>query len=371
MFNKPFIAILADLHFGVNNFKDTTFESQMEFFEKQFFPYLKTNNIKYVFCCGDFFHSREKIFWIMLNELKRRFFQWFDDNDVELHMIVGNHDLQYRNTLEQDSLTETTKSFKNVIIYNKESIKNIGKYTVGFVPWIIDTKTYKFPTNCDFLITHLELKDFPMMKGINSKSGYNYKDFKKYKYVFSGHYHTNHIVDNVHMIGTPYQLTWNDFNTNKGFYVLDEEFKYKIIENTTNPKFVKIFYENGTITVDGLNGVEVITKEQSLEIAKYNNCRLYVKKADEQLELDTYHLSLMSVSHNDYKIEQINLRDIIEDFDSESFDEKFNENESTIDIVIACIDAMTFDEGIDKEKIVKATKYFYKKAYDEMVAGEE
>lgn len=363
--SKPKIAIITDLHFGVSNFSKPIFEEQMKFFEKQFFPYILENDIKNVLCCADFFHSREKIDWYILDQIRERFFEWFENNNVIFHCIVGNHDTYFKSTIKQNSLSKTAENYKNVIIYDETTIKEIEKYTIGFVPWIIDTKKYTFPKKCDIIIAHLELRDFPMMKGILSKDGYDHTQFESYKYVFSGHYHINSRKDNVIMVGTPYQLTWNDFNTNKGFYVLDNNFGIKYIENTVNPKFTKLYYDNGIILVDGLGDTKNITLVESIEVAKNNYCRIYVKKADDQLALETYQSSLLSVSCNDYKIELIHLSDVVENFDSDSFDEKFENEESTMDLIIACIEDMTFEAGIDNQKLIKFAQEEYKLACDE------
>jgi DNA repair exonuclease SbcCD nuclease subunit len=362
---NPKIALVSDIHFGISNFSVSMFEEQMNFFEQQFFPYIIQNEIKNVIFSGDFFHSREKIDWLILDEIKDRFFAWFDSNDVFLHMLVGNHDTYYKDKISQNSLTKTTREYRNIIVYDKQEVKIIEKYTIGFVPWIVDTNKEVFPKKCDILIGHLELKDFPMIKGITGKTGYSHTKFKEYKYVFSGHYHINFQRDNVIMIGTPYQLTWNDFNTQKGFYVLDDNFGKRFIENNTNPKFIKIWYDNGDLTVDGLSESKPISKEESLDIAKHNYVRIYVKKSDNPLALETYQASISSISCNDYKISVVQTQDVVEDFDSSSFDEKFIEEESTLELIIACIQGMTFEPGIDKTLLVDCAIEEYKNANDE------
>jgi len=363
--NKSHIAFVTDLHFGIGNFNVSLFEEQMKFFEVQFFPYLIENDIKEVIFSGDFFHSREKIDWYILDTLKDRFFKWFDDNNITLHALVGNHDTYYKDQIKQNSLTKTTNEYKNIIVYDEPKVKQIRKYTFVFEPWIVNTKTHKFQNTGDIMIGHLELKGFPMMKGITAKSGYEHTQFSKYKYVFSGHYHVNCERDNVIMIGTPYQLTWNDFNTSKGFYVLDDEYNYTFIENKVNPKYVKIFYNEGELSIDGLGEVRSITKEESLEIAKSNYCRIYVKNSVDMLALETYQTSLMTVSCNHHKIDMIHLQDVVLDFDSSSFDESFAEEESTLELVLACIKGMTFESHIDNELMCDLAISEYKQAVDE------
>lgn len=343
----------------------------MKFIETQFFPYILKNKIKFVVCCGDFFHSRERIDWYILNEVKKRIFQWFDDNNIDFHILTGNHDTYNKNSIDCNSLTETVKAFKRTTIHDKTNIISYLKYKLAFVPWITDTKSFVFPGECDILFAHLELMEFPVMKGIMSKEGYDHTTFNNYNLVFSGHYHTLSSKDNVHMVGTPYQLTWNDYDTNKGFYVLDDNFNYEFVENIINPKHIKIYYENGNIRIEGLGKPLEVTKEESLEYVKNNYSRIYVVKMDNELDLDAYHTSILNVSCNDYVITRVNIAEIVESFDSSEFDEKFAEEESTLDLIISCISGMTFEDGIDKDRLASYSKKFYKQAFDEALVGED
>lgn len=359
------IAIISDIHFGQSNFNIELFNSQMEFFEQQFFPYLKENNIKHVIHCGDFFHNRNVINWLLYNEIKTRFFKWFDDNDIILHMILGNHDLFYRSTLKINSLSETVKEFKNIIVYDKNRTITIFPYTIGMVPWIIDKKSSQLPNNCDILFVHMDIHGFPMTKGILSKNGYELKHFAKYKYVFSGHYHCNYIKDNVIMVGSPYQTSWNDFNETKGFYVLNDNYDLNYIKNTINPKFVKLYYDDNKIEVLGLeDSPKFVSEEEAIAIAKKNYVRLFVKFIKDQNKLENFHNSLLSVSKNSYKIDIINLSDYVEDVDEEIVELDMD----TFDIIISSIENMTFEESIDKELLIKISKSLFKEATDEALS---
>lgn len=365
------IAFITDLHIGNKNFSKEVWKEQLSFFENQFFPTLIERDIKQVILCGDLFHNRNIIDWLILTEVKNKFFQWFDDNGVQLHIIVGNHCCYFRSTLEVNSAAISTREFSNIKVYEEEKVISIGKYSIGMVPWIINDKNYKFPKNCDIICGHLELQDFPMVKGVTSKEGFSSSHFQNYKYVFSGHYHINFQRDNVIMVGTPYQLTWNDFSEDKGFYILGENFELEYITNKVNPKHVKLFYDDGIITQQGLKQDENITMVESLEIAKENYCRLFVKKVTDHKKLDSYHASLLNVSINAYKIDIINIMDIIEDYDEDSFDEKFAEGESTVQLISSCIDGMTFEATVDKSLLINLTKEMYKAATNELYADEE
>ena len=356
------IPLISDTHFGSKSFSKSVFETQMTFFESQFFPYLIKNKIKDVIHLGDLVHNRNTIDLWILQELKTRFFKWFDDNDIKLHLIVGNHDLYYRSTLDYSFQKENLNEFKNCVIYDENKIIELGKYTIGIIPWICDEEKFIPPKSVDILMGHFEMINFHMMKNIISHSGLDQSIFKDYKYVFSGHYHTKSSNENIYYIGTQYQLTWNDYNEEKGFYVLKDNYKLEFIPNKVCPSFVKIFYNNGELKQIGLSTKEIITEEEAIKITEQNYVRLYTISCMDQYKLDNFHSSLSIVSKNDYKIEIVDLREVIEDYDFSGIED---EAENTIDIIINYINGMTFEESINKDTLIEMSKTLYREALDE------
>lgn len=240
----------SDLHFGIKGNDKQVFKTQLEFFHKQLFPYILQNNIKYVICLGDVFHSRDKIDVFILQMLKEQFFSWFETNKVEFHVLSGNHDVYHNSTLEVSILNTILRGhdYKYCFYYDEVTKVKIGPYIVGMIPWIIDKKNFKVPSGCDILALHAELKGFSMTRGIECKDGMELADFeKKAKLIFSGHFHLNRLP----YIGTPYQLDWNDFQDKKGVYDLDDNFNPTFIENVVSPKHLKVMYSEK-------NGISVI-----------------------------------------------------------------------------------------------------------------
>ena len=90
------IACITDTHFGAKSFDKQLFQTKMNYFKDVFFPYLLKNNITEVLHLGDMVHNRNQIDLFILQELKTQFFQWFEDNEVTLHCLVGNHDTFFK-----------------------------------------------------------------------------------------------------------------------------------------------------------------------------------------------------------------------------------------------------------------------------------
>ena len=92
---------------------------------------------------------------------------------------------------------------------------------------------------------HLELNGFEAHPGHMMERGMDHSVFKKFKKVFTGHYHSKSHKDNVYYLGNPYQLYWNDFGCKRGFHVFDT-----VTLKTTHYRnpcdvFQKLYYNNG------------------------------------------------------------------------------------------------------------------------------
>ena len=68
----------------------------------------------------------------------------------------------------------------------------------------------------------------------------------------------------------------------------------------------------------------------------------------------------------------INLIDVIEEYDSETFDERFDEEDSTVQLILGCVEGMTFDGNLDKDLLKELIKIEYKNAHDDSLSiGDE
>ena len=62
--------------------------------------------------------------------------------------------------------------------------------------------------------------------------------------VFSGHYHHRSSQDNIHYLGNPYEIYWNDVNETRGFHVFDTETLEHTPINNPYRMFYKISYND-------------------------------------------------------------------------------------------------------------------------------
>lgn len=235
--------ILNDTHFGYKADSAIVLEYFLSFYENQLFPYLKEHNIKTIFHLGDVFDRRKYINFKTLNEVRKRFLQPLQDMGIKCIAICGNHDTYYKNSNKVNSLEELVSVYKNWDIYSEPTEINTSVGCVALLPWINPenedlASEFIQNTTCSILLGHLELFGFQSIRGIFVEQGYDPKHFDKFEYVLTGHYHIKSSRDNIHYLGTQYQMAFSDVDEEKGFHVFD--FKDRSLSFVKNPK--KLFY---------------------------------------------------------------------------------------------------------------------------------
>lgn len=248
------VILLGDLHCGVRGDSQIFRDFQNKFFQDIFFPYCLENNIKEVWQFGDFFDKRKTVNFMTLNNTRKEIFEKFVEHDIQLHILMGNHDQYYRNDRSVNSLRELIDEKYNthITIYDELTTVNVGgNMTTDIVPWLNPNNLEEFDaymnqSSSPYAFGHFELSGFEMMKGHTIKKGMEADVLSKYINVYSGHYHTRSQKGNVRYLGVPYEMTWSDYNDEKGFYVIDTD-SYDLTF-VKNPYILhnKITYDNNS-----------------------------------------------------------------------------------------------------------------------------
>ena len=232
------IALLNDTHWGARGDSQVFLDYFMKFFDDVFFPYIKDNNINTIIHAGDLMDRRKFVNFNILNQVREKFIERLEDAGIEMHCILGNHDVYYRNTNRVNSMSELFGDSPALNIYEEPEVLTFGALDIAFLPWVNKEnydqsiefiKTAEAP----FLIGHLELDGYEMMRGVKSNSGMDPKLFSRYEQVLSGHFHCRQEKGNIYYLGTQYQITFSDLNETKGFHVLDTDTRE--IEFIPNP----------------------------------------------------------------------------------------------------------------------------------------
>ena len=219
------VIILGDLHFGARNANRTVEQWQRKFLEETFWPYVKSNGIKNIIQLGDYFDSRK---WLGVNTLafqRNWFVEKCEEHNVQVNMIIGNHDIPYKHTLENNSPEQILDLEPRFTIWTKPGKFTIDDVDFTMIPWMCKDN-YEECFNLvkqggDICVGHFDIEGFVMHPGAVSKEGLHLSDFKSWNTVWSGHYHTQSQNQNIHYLGTPYQMNWSDANSKHGFWVFD------------------------------------------------------------------------------------------------------------------------------------------------------
>ena len=240
------IALITDTHFGVRQ-GSLTFQDYFEkFFSEVFFPELEKRNIKTVIHLGDVVDSRKHINYVILRKMKQSFVEKLQKYDT--HVIVGNHDVPYKNSNDINSMQELFDQH-DVKYYSEPQTVNFDGVDICFMPWINKSNHPQAiremkNTKAQILFGHLEVAGCLMMRGMLNDHGQDIEDFDKFDVVASGHFHTQSQTKNIKYLGTPYELTWADYQDQKGFHIFDTETReFEFIPNP-NTMFNKIFYND-------------------------------------------------------------------------------------------------------------------------------
>ena len=252
------VALITDQHFGGKQDSQNFLNHIKKFYEQQFLPYLEENCIKTVIDLGDTFDRRKFVNFNILNEVKKFYFDVLAERDITLLSIVGNHSTYYRNTNSVNSSDLLYGHYPNVRTFSKAETYHLGDIDIDIIPWINSEnydETVNFIKNSKNQIAfgHLEVAGFAMYKGYNAEDGIPKSLFDGYELVCSGHYHHKSSQDNIHYLGAPYEITWNDYDDPRGFHAFDTETReIEFIRNKFR-LFEKIYYDDTNIdysTVD-------------------------------------------------------------------------------------------------------------------------
>ena len=247
------IALINDTHFGARGDSQLFLDYFIKFFDDVFFPYLKENKIKNIIHAGDLMDRRKFVNFNILNQVRTKFMDHMHDDGIDMHCILGNHDVYYRNTNMVNSIRELFEG--DLKLYEKPEVITLGGLDIALLPWVNkenydESIEFIKTASAPVLIGHLELRGYDVMRGVKFDGGMNPKIFDRYEKVLSGHFHCRQEKDNIYYLGTQYQITFADLEERKGFHVLDTE--TRDIEFVENPyqMFHKLHYNDEDGPVD-------------------------------------------------------------------------------------------------------------------------
>ena len=267
------IAIITDQHFGCRKNSKLFHDYFLRFYEDVFFPTLEKEGITTIVDMGDTFDSRKGIDFGALTWAKENYYNRLQKMGIEIHSIVGNHTAYYKNTNDINAINLLLREYANVKIYSETTPIEIDNLSILLVPWINpenEKKTMAMieQSRSPVIMGHLELHGFKVNDYVVMEHGTNIDPFAKFDRVYSGHFHTRSSQNNIHYLGSPYEMYWNDWNDTRGFHLFDTEtLEHTPINNPYNI-FEKVFYEDTPFQTFDTRGfedkiVKVIVRKKS------------------------------------------------------------------------------------------------------------
>lgn len=249
------ITVIGDLHFGVKENYTKYVDYQIETY-REIIKEIKSKNIKQVVFLGDIFDNRKMISIPILDIILKELV----DSELQYTFIVGNHDVYYKNTNKLNSLRVIFDKYdiESKLSFNKQIIEIIDQepkeLTIDgtlclFVPWMTSDNYYQCvdainSSTAKYCFGHFDIDGALMTKGIICKSELKPKIFKKFKNVFSGHFHLKSTIGNIIYVGSAFQLNWNDYNDCKRWiHIKDDSVqqitidKYMFVKLIINDEF--------------------------------------------------------------------------------------------------------------------------------------
>lgn len=346
------IALITDTHWGIRSDNESFHDNTKKFMDEIFFPYLDDNKITTVIHLGDLVDRRKYININTARRLREDFIEPLVERNIDTHIILGNHDVYYRNTNEVNSVKELIKGrYSNITLYEKEATEvTFDGLPVLFIPWICEDNHEQVfkeikTTKAQVGMGHLEIKGFEMFKGSVVSHGFDRSDFNKFDILFSGHFHHRSSDGQIFYLGSHSEFTWSDYNDPKGFHIFDTDTRdCKFIQNPFK-MFSKIEYEEDEDFSENFDYSSVKNTYVKVIINSKKNPYLFDKFIDRIEKEGPIQVQI---------IEQLYTIELNEE-------ETINEAESTIDIFKKYVSSYD-DKNVDKKNLENKILEIYNEA---------
>lgn len=236
--NKSKVAIVSDIHAGVHQ-NSTTWHKILTQWAEWFSDQCKQHNVVDVIIPGDLFHERNEVNVHTLSCMSRVLEAL---KHLNIIITVGNHDSYYKERSDVHSL-EMLKHWPNITVIDKIYTDTFFGKTLTFCPWACDIN--QIPKS-DIIFGHFEIQGFNVTKTHVCEIGEEPVSLIDIApLIISGHFHIRdeRVFEKGTILytGCAYELYWGDYDTEKGYHILDiPNNNYTFYPNTVSPKHKKI-----------------------------------------------------------------------------------------------------------------------------------
>lgn len=351
------IALVNDTHFGARGDNPLVNDYFFRFWEEQFFPYLSTHNIKTVVHLGDVVDRRKFINFKIAKDFKDRFMHRFWKEGIDTHILIGNHDIYFKDTNEVNAIENLCTSFDGIhepFIYTGPKTVYFDGIPIAFVPWVNPTNFEQVQqflqfTPAQIVFGHLEIAGFEMDRGNICHEGLKRSMFDKFDKVYTGHFHHKSDDGTIFYLGAQYEMTWADYGDPRGFHVFDTNTRQmEYIENPLK-MFQKIHYDDTTQNFE-------YWKKFDFSAMTNSYVKVIVQKKNNPYLFDTMIDTL-------YKANPVDIN-IVEDFtDTPAEDDAVLVNQAEDTFTILTKTVQTLETPLNKSRLINTLRDVYNEAH--------
>lgn len=227
----------SDIHFGLRHNSKEHNQDCLEFLDWMI-SQAKSRNIETCFMLGDWHHHRSNINILTLNYTMAAL-RKLNSAFKKTYIMVGNHDLFYRETRDIHSMVVGSE-FPNIVLIDKPMVEG----DVALIPWLVEDEWKEVENlKTKYLFGHLELPGFKMnaMVEMPDHGALNNTHFLHQDLVFSGHFHKRQTKGKITYIGNPFGHNYSDvWDFERGATVLEWDGEPEFLDYEDGPRFISI-----------------------------------------------------------------------------------------------------------------------------------
>lgn len=235
MFKK--VICFSDIHFGLRHNSADHNQDCLDFIDWMIGE-AKKNNVDTCMFLGDWHHHRSNVNILTLDYTMRAL-RKLNDNFSKTYIMVGNHDLFYREKRDIHSMVVGSE-FRNIELVDNLKVEG----DVALIPWLIEDEWKKVSEiKTKYVFGHLELPGFKMnaMVEMPDHGELNSTHFPHQDYVFSGHFHKRQTKGKINYIGNPFGHNYSDvWDFDRGAMILEWGKEPEFLNYVDGPRFISI-----------------------------------------------------------------------------------------------------------------------------------
>jgi DNA repair exonuclease SbcCD nuclease subunit len=230
--------LFSDIHFGRKQNSEEHNKRCLEYIDF-LCSGVKKHSADHVIFLGDWFEIRNSINVSTL-DYGYQAASKLNDLNVPIYFIVGNHDMYTKHTRTPYS-TVNYNAFGNFNVIHEITKVDIGSGSI-ICPYLFHEEYPEIiKYDVDNVYGHFEFNGFVVTgTNVTYNGGPNHNDYKKFKKIFSGHFHKRQTSGNVIFIGNTFCMDFSDANDNsRGFCIHDHtNDSISFVDWENNPQFI-------------------------------------------------------------------------------------------------------------------------------------